>query len=550
MDARRMPALAAALAILLAALGAAARAQDDADRPWVEALYREFYAGDLGAAVKAYEDFQARFPRHARAAEALLRSAACREKSGDLAGALALARRVADEYPRSAPAASRAEEILQRLEGQEAWESERAALARENDDLKVRIAGLLDSLDDAAASMREGARDEAERLREIDAMKGRIEELQAEKARLEERLRSHIVKRDGEEELSPEERLRRLEIEFEARLDEKRYLAEHYFRIGIRLQAEERLEEARTQFQKSLEYWDEHPKAREHLLQVGALLGDPESIQKDMLRRLEIQKEVRLQERKQELAKTLRTAFDFYRARAFDEAEKSLWKALDILVRDLPESPDFEAQKDLATRYIRMCQKESKARKGGPAPGAFELRLRAFAVDRDTLRSAAAELALAFTAPPAGGFAAAAPGPGRTAAVLERIVGRAAPLLDERALLVPDEGLTLARFLPAAQGDPAPGVTLVIEALFGEGPRRAALRAEGVFVLSPPPALPGAAAPRRDTLVQALAGAFDVPIGGALLLAGLRNPFPAASDPPGRAVETAEDLLLVLEGGE
>ncbi|MCU0723382.1 MAG: tetratricopeptide repeat protein, partial [Planctomycetes bacterium] len=337
-----------------------AAADDPAGREWVEAAYAEHGTGDLAKARERYEAIAARHSSHPRAPEALLRAALCREKEGDVEGARALCRRTIEEHGKTPSARSRAEEILARLEGastRAARERESGAAVRENEALKLNLAALQERLDQALASLREGAKDEARRRGEIEGLRSKIDDLSRDGAKLRERLRS-LQAGAPEERLAPEEILSRLEQENAVKEEQRRFLAENYFRTGIRLEGEERLQEALENFRQCLALWDGHPKAREHLMRVGALLGDPESRQREILSQLEIARELRIQEAKIELGNALREAFEAYRKGAHEDAWKLFRRALDILVRDLPEGPEFDRQKDLVARYIRLCQKE------------------------------------------------------------------------------------------------------------------------------------------------------------------------------------------------
>jgi len=257
--------------LVLVTLIAPARAGENADRAWVSAVYRETCAGDLEGAVAEYESIQARFPDHPRASESLLRSALCREKKGDLQGALRLALRVIAEYPRSAGACSRAEEAQKRLEGRAEEKRVYEGLLADNEALRRKIESLLGQFDKAKASLQKGAEDEAQRRLEIETLQEKIDALAREKAQLRKNLEERFTKREESRDLAPEELLKRLERDAEVAEREKRAMARHLFNTGLRLQADRRWADARRNYEKCLELWDEHPAARKQLFQVGSL---------------------------------------------------------------------------------------------------------------------------------------------------------------------------------------------------------------------------------------------------------------------------------------
>ncbi|MHC5036014.1 MAG: tetratricopeptide repeat protein [Planctomycetota bacterium] len=532
-----------------AILAPPAAAEENALRTWVQGVYQEFYSGDLKAAVDTYQKFQSHFTTHRRAPDARLRTALCWEKRGDLEKALQLARKVKSEYPRAAAACSRAEEVIKRLEGQAAQKREFENLFQENEALRERIALLSSDLTRATESLQRGAQDEAERLREIETLKARIEALLKEKSRLQQKLEA---RRAAEEEnLTPEEILSQLEREHKAREEKKRIAAEHLFRTGLRLQGEEKLEEARENFRKCLELWDGHPKAKEHLMQVGALLGDPKSIQKEMLRQLEIQKELRVQEKKQELAVTLRNAFDLYRAKSFEEAARIFRKALDILVQFLPEGEEFDRQKDLAARYIRLCQKASASRDAKPPTGyALETRLQAVLLPRPAFQAFLNTHALHF-AKRKGALSAAHAilTSEQKNALLSLIREKGTVVLNEKCLLVTQSDRTLRKFLLREDGKPGPGFSLKLTPRITDGKLRLTLAAN--ILLAPTKTLrfPGKKSPVEidEVLSQHVSSELEIPARGTGLVAGLRNPFPPETGEEEKKTENPKDLLFIVE---
>ncbi|GEM_PF-2890387 len=532
----------AALGALLALSAPFARAENGAESAWVRAVYLEFYAGDLASAVASYETLAADHPGHERAPEALLRSALCREKFGDLDGAIRLARRAKTEYPQAASTLSRAETALKRLEGRAAWNRVNESLGQENEDLRLQIASLRGQLDRLRDTVQEGARDEAARRREIEDLKGRIGSLQKEKERLQEKLESHTAGGKEEEELTPEEILRREEADRERREKFRRLMAENYFQTGLALMKDEKFEEARKNFRRALQLDEQHPRAQDYLIRVGALLGDPESMQKEVLRRLEIKKEVRILEKKQELARAFRNAFAFYRRDAYPEAQRLFRKALDILVRDLPPGPEFDRQKDLATRYIRLCQQEeASSREGAPESGrSAEVRIRAFLLPPGTLRRLAEPRRIAFQGG-SGTFLPAAPLSGKKAkAVAGDLAREGAVRMDEKRLLVPGDEERLERASGSGEDGQGAGFTLVLRPDPGAGALRLRVALTVRLASGEAMDLPGDGGPVRvpRRLSQALEGEIEIPAGGATLLAGCANPFP---DRPG------DDLVILVE---
>jgi tetratricopeptide (TPR) repeat protein len=539
---------AAACALLLglawAVLPASEGAEDSTGREWVEAAYAEHFTGDLRAARERYEAIAARRPGHPRAPEALLRAALCLEKAGDIEGARALAQRVLSGDGTATAARPRAEELLARLEGlsaRAARERESEAAVRENEALKLNLAALQGRLDQALASLRRGAQDDAQRRAEVEGLRSNIEELSREGERLREKLKS-LQPAAKEEQLTPEEILSRLEQANAVKEEQRRFLAENYFRTGVRLEGEERLQEALENFRQCLALWDGHPKAREHLLRVGSLLGDPESRQKEILNQLEIAKELRIQEAKVDLGNAFREAFEWFRKANYEEAWKLFRKALDILVRDLPEGPEFDRQKDLAARYIRLCQREMKAAPAG-AEGSVEVRVRVLACSGRRLAAIAGEVGLTFGPCGSGvpGGALAAVPAARKEALEKAFSGAGAPLLDEKLVLSSGVSRVLEKAGPG--GVPSPfALTLAPRIEAG----RLDLEASAKATFPPGRALdlPGSGGPvgAAAALTQEVSARLDIPAGGAILLAGLGNPFAKG---PGAA--EAGELLIVIE---
>lgn len=532
---------------LLSLLAGTVQAQEDADRAWIDAVYRESFAGELESAIADYERFAERHQDHPRAPEALLRSALCRERLGDLQGAMRLARRVKEEYPRSAAIVSRAETALQRLEGRAARERELETLVRENQDLRLQGAELTAKLDEALQQLKTGVRNEAELIGEVEALKERIRGLNVEKEKLEKKLAARRKEPAEGEDLSPEEILTRLEQEHRVREEEKRFIAEHFYRTGRRLQSEGKLREAADNYRQCLEWWDGHPKARESLLQVGSLLGDPESRQQEILRRLEIAKELRILEKKQELALTFRKAFTHYNRKAYPEAADLFRQALDILVRDLPAGPEFDRQKDQAARYLRICQEqrddESEGH-GAPAPGR-EWRLRVFALSARTLAGICEAQGLRFdpVGVPAPNLGSTRVPAEQTAELAKRLETTGDLLEDRRLLLLTGEPETVTVTGGRDKAETGGSLTLVFRPPPEPG-TAATLAIEAVLPARPACVLPGDGEPVRvaETLSHRLETELRLNPNGGVLLAGLRNPFAKPED----AEDDGRTLLAIL----
>jgi tetratricopeptide (TPR) repeat protein len=545
-----------ALSVLLAHMLTAGSAFGGEPEPrpesdWVAALYREFYAGDLRAALELYERSAEAAPGHRLAPDALLRAALCREKLGDLEGALKLAMRVKLEYPRAAAARSRAEEIQKRLEGPAAWTREKDTLVRENESLHIQITELSVQLGKALASLKEGARDEKDLKTEVEGLKGRIDSLNEEKTRLQARLESHVATRRSEAELSPDEILREAERDHDVREGVKRQMAEHFFRTGLKLQAEEKWQEARDSYERCLDLWDGHPKARDHLLRVGALLGDPESMQEELLRRLEIRKEIRNLEKKQELGKTFRDAFELYRAEDFQGAEELFLEALNLLVRDLPEGPEFDRQKDLAARYIQLCRDEAErgmSEKKGDRSHTVEVRLRVITLPHSMLTSFAREHKLVFARATGGGQPAlqAPIAKGQIPEFVRTIGPEGEVVLNETTILVMKTARLVQKFAPG-RGKTSPGFTLQITPRLGPSGTVLQVSLNTLHTEKRAFRLPGHRedAELAEFFSQHFAVELALPREGGILLAGPRNPFGEFQRE--KTGPDREDLVVVIE---
>jgi TolA-binding protein len=538
------------VAILLPA--AAFGGEADTEEGWVAAVYREFYAGDLRGALTRYEESVDADPKNPHAADALLRAAFCREKLGDLDGALKLALRVKLEYPRAASACSRAEEIQKRLEGRAAWKREREGFVRENEKLRLLITDLSQQLEKALTSLQKGARDEEERKREVVDLKERIDGLNLEKIRLKKKLEAHAAGNRPEAGLSPEEVLERAEEDLEVRKQVTREMAEHWFQTGLKHRAEEKLDEAKAAFEKCLELWEEHPKAREHLLRIGALQGDPKSLEEALLRRLEIRKEIRILEKKRELGETFRVAFELYRAEDYGRAEVLFLTALNILARDLPEGPEFDRQKDLAARYHSLCREQSNRVEGGGAGArlhSLEVLIHVASLPHGRLDGFAREADLQFarTLGPGAPALYAALEPAQFRAFHEILESEGRTVVDEKTLLVTRTKRVLQKFLEGPE-KPTPGFSLQIT------PRLVGVRPLLLVSLNILHAhtrkvrLPG-----REGVVavpeffsQHFTAELQLPPKGGLLLAGPRNPFRKGGME--EDAENPEDLVVVIEG--
>lgn len=525
---------AAAAALALAGAGRAfAETADPASVAWVEAVHRESALGDLDQARASYEDLAARFPDHPKAPASLFRAALCLEKAGDAPGARQAAELVVTRYPRALAARTGAEEILKRLSelsARSARESENRNLVRENEALKLRLSALTELLDRTRSAAVEGARGEEARKIEVEALRRKIDELSEEGRRLREKLKSVESESGGAEPLTPEEILTRLEQEAAVREQERRTLSEHFFKMGLKYEAEEKFQEALENFRQSLKLWDGHPFARERLSASSAMLGLPGSAEAELMAQLEIKKQVGLQEAKAELANTFRQAFEAYGKASFEEAGRLFRAALDILVTRLPAAPEVELQKDLAAQYLRLSAKGR--RDPGQDPPAAVLRIAVVAAEKTSLAAAAAALHLEFLPSPETRpvCALALLPPGRVSA-FRASLGRADVLIDEKLPVAPGEPAALSRSVPDGAGfERTLRVRVSVETLSGGANLRVAIE-----TVHPPERfldLPGAgrALTAGDPSRRVLEAGATLGPGSAVLIAGARNPFVPAGE--------------------